>query len=225
MIIIKRIMKNIAVILAGGVGSRMNSKTPKQFIKINGKEMILYSLKTFSLCKKINNIIIVSHPKYISKVNSLIKNSKTDKVISIVPGGKSRQESVLNGLEEAKRLFGDCNVLVHDSARPMVTERIILDNIKALESNDCCTTALPTTDSIYEVKKGKVIAGLDRNNIYLAQTPQCGKLNILYSAYKDAKKEFTDEASLLSSIGLKPVIVLGDICNKKVTTKEDLKDL
>ena len=224
MIIILRFMKNVAIILAGGIGSRMNNKTPKQFLKLNGKEIIIYSLETFSSCKRIDNIIVVSHENYLNKCKFLIKKYDIGKVISIVKGGNSRQDSVLNGLKEAKRLFKSCNVLIHDSARPLVTERIILENIRALKDNDCATTAIPVTDTVYNVNENLVIKGLDRKTIYLAQTPQCGKLNVIYDAYINAKEVFTDDASLLSSYGLKPFVVIGDIKNKKITTKLDLKN-
>lgn len=200
----------------------MNSTTPKQFLKINGKEMILYSLETFSKCEEIDHIILVSNDDYIDECCILAKGNNINKILSIVGGGKTRQESVFKGLEEAKKHFKDCNILVHDAARPFVSERIILDNINALKSHVCCTTAIPSKDSIYEVKDGKVKKGLDRSLIYLAQTPQSGKLILMYSAYKSIKGDFTDEASLLASFGKEPYIVLGEQSNIKITTKEDL---
>lgn len=215
-------MKNVAIILAGGVGSRVGKKTPKQFLKIKGREMILYSLETFSKCSKIDKIVIVSYANCIKRTISLVKKNGIEKVVSVVKGGATRQESVLNGLEEVNRLFKNCNVLIHDSARPMVSEKIIIENIKALTKCDCTTTALPVSDSVYKVKDGSVIEGLDRETIYLAQTPQCGKLDLLYKSYKNAKNTYTDEANLLASLGYKTRIILGDVDNKKVTFKEDL---
>lgn len=219
-------MKSYAVVLAGGTGSRVGKGTPKQFLLINGKEILVYSLEAFSYCKEIDEIILVSHPDYVKQCEELISKYNIGKVVAIVDGGETRQDSVKNGVMKVKSFeSGDAIVLVHDSARPLVKESIIKDNIKAVKEHGSSTTAIPVVDSVYIVENNEVNSCLDRSRIFLAQTPQCALLSLFIKAYEKCKSVYSDEAGLLSCIGVKPKIVFGDALNAKITYENDINEM
>lgn len=215
-------MEKIAVILAGGIGSRFEGDTPKQFVKIDGKEMILYSLETFSRNQNIDKILIISNKNYIEKCKNLIALNNLSKVIDVIGGGETRQESVRKAIEFLSD-FDESIILVHDAARPYVSDRIINENVEAVIKYGSATTAIESTDSVYESVSDVVDNNLDRKTIYLAQTPQSSYLSKFRKAFDYVKITYTDESGLLSSIGEKPFIVKGDKTNIKITTNEDLK--
>ena len=125
---------NVALIFAGGVGSRMGLKTPKQFLKINGVPIIVLTLMNFQNHKDIDGICVVTLEEYIDYVKDLVKEYKLDKVVSIVPGGKTGQDSIYNGLCEINKKYAkDTTVLIHDGVRPIITDKVISDNIEAVK--------------------------------------------------------------------------------------------
>ena len=129
---------NIALIFAGGTGQRMNSVSlPKQFLIVHGKPILVHTVSHFQECNEIDKIIIVSLKDYIDEVKKLVNEFKLDKVISIVPGGKTGQESIFNGLAEAKKISNSNKdiVLVHDGVRPIIDDVTIKNNIKCLKEN------------------------------------------------------------------------------------------
>ncbi|MCQ2087292.1 MAG: 2-C-methyl-D-erythritol 4-phosphate cytidylyltransferase [Bacilli bacterium] len=216
-------MKNIAVILAAGVGNRFGGDTPKQFLKIDDKEILVYSIETFSQCSDIDEIVLVVNDAYLDTYKRLIKEYKIGKISQLVSGGKERQNSVENAIEFIASKEEECVVLVHDAARPFVSERIIKENIEAVLKHKCCTTAVKSSDSVYLTNNGEFVKEVNRNDVYLAQTPQSGLLSIFKEAYKGTNVIYTDEAALFSELGYIPYIVVGEEKNKKITFKEDIK--
>ena len=222
---------NIAIILAGGYGSRFlneSNKFPKQFYEFCRKEVIAYSLETFNKHPQIDKIVVVSNIEYIKKTQEIISKYNFEKVIGVVPGGITRQASVYSAIDFlSNNGFGNPNVLIHDAARLLVSKQVISNNIKALEEAKAVSTILPCTDSMILSEDGiTVTEPLDRNKIYVVQTPQSFKLDLLRSAHKFAQTlniyDSTDDASLMKLLNQEVKLVQGNKANMKLTTEEDL---
>lgn len=223
---------NIAIILAGGHGARFlneSNKLPKQFYEFCRKEVIAYSLETFNKHSLIDKIIIVSNIEYIKKTEEIVKKYNFDKVIAVVPGGVTRQASVYSAIHYLtyNENVGNANVIIHDAARLLVSNQVITSNIKALESCNAVTTILPCTDSIIYSEDGEQYTNsLDREKIYMVQTPQSFKLDVLRSAHKFAQSlnimDSSDDASLMKLLNENVILVKGNKANMKLTTEEDL---
>ena len=216
-------MKNIAVILAAGTGRRIGGEKPKQFLLFDGKELFVHSLLTFTNCENIDEIVLVVNDLYNSEYVNIIKKYKISKRLVLINGGKNRQNSVQNAIEYISKNNENAMVLVHDAARPYVSERIIRDNIEAVQKYECCTTAIPSSNSVYLTKDGNFVEEVNRDSVYLAQTPQSGYLKIFQKAFENIDKIYTDEAAIFASAGYVPHIVLGEEKNIKITYPEDLQ--
>lgn len=216
-------MKNIGVIVAAGSGRRVGGDIPKQFLMLNDKELLAYSLETFSACEKIDEIVLVINVNYKENYQKIIDKYNIQKIVGLVEGGNSRQDSVQNAINFISENYDDAIVLIHDAARPYVSEEIINANIVAVQKYDCCTTAIPSQNSIYVTREGKFVDELVRDSIYIAQTPQSARLSIFKRAFENINGIYTDEAALFSRAGYVPHIVLGESKNKKITFKEDLE--
>lgn len=222
---------NIAIILAGGHGSRFlneSNKFPKQFYEFCRKEVIAYSLETFNKHPQIDKIVVVSNIEYIKKTEEIIEKYNFEKVIGVVSGGITRQASVCSAIDFiSEQGFGNPNVLIHDAARLLVSKQVISNNIKALETSKAVSTILPCTDSMIISENGTTITeSLDRNKIYVVQTPQSFKFDLLRSAHKFAQTlnifDATDDASLMKLLNEEVTLVPGNKANMKLTTEEDL---
>ena len=217
---------NIAVVVAAGSGLRMkNVGEPKQFLYINNKPLMVYSLETFNIHPRIDYIIVVTSEEHISQVEKMCSIFKLSKVKAVVKGGLTRQESVLCGLEKAMEYHKDKEdiVLIHDAARPLVSLKIIGDNIDTVQKYGAAVTAINASDTILSIKEDIVSSDLDRNTIYQAQTPQSFRLEEIYRIHKKAQNHnATDDASLFVSNGGAVHLVNGDKKNFKITTDDDL---
>lgn len=216
-------MKNIAVIVAAGTGTRIGGTTPKQFLMVENKEILAYSLETFSYCKNIDEIVLVINENYKENYLKIIDKYKINKITELIPGGETRQKSVQNAIDFIATKYEEATVLVHDAARPYVSEEIISKNIDAVREYKCCTTAVKSTNSVYMTKNGKFVDEVNREDVYLAQTPQSGLLSIFKKAYENINKIYTDEAALFAALGYVPHIVPGEEKNIKITYPEDIK--
>ena len=225
-----KVNMNIAIIVAAGSGSRMNNtNTPKQFIPVCDVPLFLYSIKAFENNKQIDAIIVVVNKNQIEVAEYLSADCKLTKLVKgFVPGGDTRQQSVLEGLKAAKDIANDDSVvLIHDAARPLISDKIINENILAVREFNAAVTVIPATDTLLQSNDGESISSsLKRNEIYQAQTPQSFKFKEIFEAHLEANKEglaFTDDASLYNHYKQKPLhMVLGDRRNFKVTTEGDL---
>ena len=210
---------NSVIILAGGNGSRANLDVPKQFIKINNSYIVDFSISFFKKKQKITEIILVAPEKWVDILNKI----NTD--IKVVAGGNSRMESSFIGLQNCSKK--NDNVLIHDAARPFVSDKIIDDVISNLNYFDSVVPVISCNDSILKIDK-ESFKYLDRDKIKYLQTPQGFKFDLLYEAYKNLIKsntKFSDDLSLLknfkSDISCK--FVDGDYSNFKITTKNDIE--
>ena len=221
---------NIAILLAAGSGERMNMDISKQFIPVNDVPLFMYSTKVFNENKNIDSIIIVTKMEDIHKVEDYCKEYNINKLSAVIPGGKTRQESVFNALNYLhERIEDDDVVLIHDTARPLVTSEIIDRNVNALKHCDAVETAIQATDTIVKSKNGLSINEIEnREMIYQVQTPQSFKYSFIYQAHLKAREEkmmVTDDASLIIAMNHPVQIVEGYKNNFKITTPEDLEIL
>jgi 2-C-methyl-D-erythritol 4-phosphate cytidylyltransferase len=214
---------NIAVIVAGGVGSRFGGEIPKQFIKINGKQIIEYSVETFSKIEEIAFVIVCCGEGYVDYAKDLFKESKKVKVIQ---GGGTRFHTCLNAIEFIRRMgFANSNVLIHDSARPLISKDIITNCIQKLKENSAVVVAIPAVETTSIVENGFVKSIPRRETVFIHQTPQCFDFHEIEKAYLGAKGDikFTDDCGVYLAIGGKINVVEGDFSNKKITNVSDLQ--
>ncbi len=209
-------MNNCFIILAAGESKRFNSKTPKPYHLYNGKPLIQHSIDKAKSCKKINKIIIVVNKKH----KKFIKNLKK-KNVKIILGGKTRDKSSFNALKAIKS-HNISNVLIHDAARPNFSIKLIDKLFKELKFNKCVVPTIKVIDSV-KLKNKKKIINLNRNNIYLTQTPQAFDYKTLYNLQSNKSLKITDDASLFISAGKKIKLINGEINNKKITINSDIK--
>ncbi|MBR4704392.1 MAG: bifunctional cytidylyltransferase/SDR family oxidoreductase [Paludibacteraceae bacterium] len=220
-------MKNIAVILAGGSGSRLGNDLPKQFLKVAGKQVIEHTIDVFENCALIDEICIVSKPDYVSNVEELVVKNQYKKVKKILNGGKERYDSSLAAINAYTD--DDLNLLFHDAVRPLVNERIIQDCVEALKHYNAVDVAAKTTDTIISVDSGECIDFIpNRANLRNGQTPQCFKRGIIKRAYEIALADpdfvTTDDCGTVRRyLPDEPIyVVAGENSNMKLTYVEDL---
>lgn len=219
-------MRNIVILLASGSGSRVGGEIPKQFIKLNSKYLFEYSLETFDKHVSIDEVLVVCHKDYIEFVRQVVRENCYKKVKRVLPGGDTRQESVYNGIFSVSA--ETANILIHDSARPFVTNEMINRVLGALEHNSAVSTVVPATDTMFTLDNdGNVKTIPDRKELYRVQTPQGFYLNTIRKAHHMAQKEglnlATDDCSLVLHYKLTDIAtVCGDEIAFKVTTPADL---
>lgn len=217
-------MNCIAIIPAGGKGFRSGFSTPKQYLKVSGKEIIVYTLQTFQKNKLINKIIVSAEPEYFSLLLKLVKKYKLSKVKLIVEGGNTRQHSVFNAVLASDADDNDL-IVVHDAARAFLPSSILTNAILSALKTGNALVCIKAKDTLIKGKKF-VDEYLNRDEVYYVQTPQIFKYKDIYNALVKAEKENfvgTDESMLIKKIGKKVNIVEGSVFNFKITTKEDVE--
>lgn len=215
---------NGVVIVAAGSGSRMKRDINKQFIKLDGKEIIAYTIEKFYKSEDIDDIVIVikeNEEKYF--IENIINKYGFDN-IKLAYGGKERQDSVYNGI---KKLNRNCEiVLIHDGARPFVNEDIIKNSIEEAKENNAVVVGVPVKDTIKVVDSdGNIVDTPNRSLLWSVQTPQSFKYEIITRAYEYAYSNDyygTDDAMLVEHIGYNVKMIEGSYDNIKITTEEDL---
>ena len=226
-------MKNVAILMAAGKGSRMGSEVPKQFMVVDGKMLLEYSLQTFQDHPRIDEIVVVLPPDYLEMEEILTYLfNYYPKVVQVLAGGDERFQSSWAAIQWFVERRDD-NLLLHDAARPGITPRIIDDLLTTLESEQAAVTAIPATDTILRVNGQQQLAeSLKRSELYYAQTPQAFRAGLLYDCFIDLieqEDDFlpTDESGVVAhfhpEIPIK--IVPGDPKNFKVTYASDLERL
>ncbi len=222
-----------AAILAGGIGSRMgDTDTPKQFLNLGDKPILIHTIEKFVIMDEIDEIIVLTPQNFINHTNNLIEYyiPNNDKII-VLEGGETRNDTLKNSIDyinENYRVGDDSIIITHDSVRPFVTHRIIQDNIKATKECGACDTVIPATDTIVESRNGKIIKNIPiRDYFYQGQTPQTFKINKLNSLIndltEDEKEILTDAAKIFVLKGEDVSLVEGDVTNIKITYPYDLK--
>ena len=215
---------NGVVIVAAGTGSRMNMGINKQFIKLEGKEVIVYTIEKFYNNPNIDDIVVVVKESEAEFFKKEIIEKYNFENIKIAYGGKERQDSVYNGL---KLLDEKCDVvLIHDGARPFVSNKTIDTCIEEAKEHKAIVVGVPVKDTIKVIDdSNNIVDTPNRSVLWAVQTPQTFDYNILLNAYEDAFESGfygTDDAMLVERIGHKVKMVEGSYNNIKITTKEDL---
>ena len=249
-------MRNIAVILAGGIGARVGGGIPKQLLPLaDGRSVLEHAVDAFEQSSHIDEICIVMHPDYIMHAEQMLLANAWQKVRHIIPGGKERWESSVNAIRamgyglwamgeknDCQSPIANClntiNLLLHDAARPFVSQEIIARVCVALKEHEAVTVAIPSTDTVYEMVEGKVARIPNRATIMRAQTPQAFRLELIAEAYAKAlgvdicdiqacsacHLPATDDCGVVyEHMPHMPIyIVEGEEQNKKITFKEDI---
>jgi 2-C-methyl-D-erythritol 4-phosphate cytidylyltransferase len=219
--------KSIALIPAAGMGKRMGASINKQYLQLRGMPIVARTISVFELSPLIDAIYLVIPLEEIPYCREhVVEAFGFSKIVSIVPGGKERQNSVMNGLNAMRASVADADVvLIHDGVRPFLSEEMLLASIIAAREGDGVLVAVPTKDTIKVVKDGIVDYTPDRTMLWQAQTPQSFRFSVIHAAHLSAEADGfggTDDASLVERNGGKISIVVGDYRNIKITTPEDL---
>lgn len=214
---------NSAIILAGGRGKRMNSDVSKQYIEINEKPMLYYTIKKFMNCTEVDKIVVVVPENEIDYCRNKVIDKYDLKVDLIVAGGKERQDSVLNGLEKLEKTD---IVLIHDGARPFLSGKMIKDGINFAKKYKSAAPGVMPKDTI-KVKDEKSFSKetLNRAELIAIQTPQVFEYNLILECHRKVKEqgiEVTDDTSVVEAFGKSVYLYDGEYTNIKVTTPEDL---
>lgn len=217
-------MKTIAIIPSGGRGTRIGYTLPKQYIKINSKELIAYILHTFQSCNLVDEIIVASETQYFDLLFKLKDKYNFTKIIKIVEGGNKRQDSVYNALLSTEAADDDL-IIIHDAARPLLSNELLKKAIHSAGKFDSVVVAIKAHDTLLKGKQ-TVKEYISRDDIYYVQTPQIFRYKILLEAMQKAKEDNfygTDESMLVKRASCKIHIVKGETLNFKITTKADLE--
>lgn len=215
---------NIAIIAAAGIGARMHSDRVKQMIEVGGVPVLIHALNRFEACDAVDAVILVLQPSLTNEVLGLISRYDLKKITRVVAGGPERQDSVYRGLQVVND--DSAIVVIHDAVRPFVRPAEIRGVIERANSTGAALLALPATDTIKQVRSGRVLRTLDRRRIYLAQTPQAFRYPIIMNAYERAISEgfiATDDSQLVERSGCKVSVVEGSPLNIKITRPFDLR--
>lgn len=222
---------NTALIFAGGVGRRMNSgNVPKQFLELDGKPVIIHTVEHFEKHPMIDSIVVVMVEDWIGRFNDMIEEFGITKVISVVPGGSTGQESIRNGLFEIERLSPvspeEVTVLIHDGVRPLINEKVITDNINCVKKYGNAITVVPSIETVIEIDDdGDIFKVADRSCYRLARAPQSFILSDILAAHRRSLEDGTDyiidSAMLMRHYGAILHTVEGPMENIKITTPMD----
>lgn len=220
---------NIAVIFAGGVGSRMHSKDrPKQFLEMYNKPIIIHTLEFFEKHSEIDAIVVVCVEDWIPYFETLLYKFRIEKVKKVVSGGETGQLSIYNGLKAAKELSKDDKtiVLIHDGVRPLISEKLITDNIDAVKKFGNSITSGVVKETIVEIDDNSdILLVPDRAYSRVAKAPQCFYLDEILTSHNRALGEgitdFVDSCTMMQYYGYKLHMTDGPYENIKITTPDD----
>lgn len=221
---------NYALILSGGKGIRLGSDIPKQYIDVNGKPIIIYAIETIGAMREFEKLVIVLAPAWQDFVQAKLSDKSFANKCLFAKGGDSRQESIFNGLKKIEEFASsDDTVLVHDGARPLVSQAVILRCLEGTKRFDGVMSGIAVKDTVYVTDDGERISGtLDRNKLFGGQTPEAFNFGKYLKAHKESS--FDEIASYRGSSeiafihGMSMGLVKGDERNFKITTSVDLEN-
>ncbi len=218
-----------AVVLAGGSGSRMESSTAKQYLELGGMPVVVHSLRAFQQAEEVDGVVLVVRAEDMDYARSeLVEKYGLTKVSRIVPGGKERFDSVWQGIQATGTKDAGDIIMIHDGARPFVTEEMIHASIASASAHGACTVAVPVKDTIKVVDRdGFGVDTPDRSTLYQIQTPQTFRREVIMEAHEhfheNPRPGITDDTMLVEEyLQRRVAIVPGDYRNIKLTTPEDM---
>ena len=208
-----------AVIVAAGMSQRMGG-VDKVLAPLGGKPVLVRVIAVFQRCNSIDQIVVVLSEQNLGQGQQLIAEQGWPKVTDVCPGGERRQDSVVAGLNR----LGDCSwVVIHDGARPLVTEDLIEQGLEAAQETGAAVAAVPVTDTIKVAGDDQVVQGTPpRQNLWAVQTPQVFRFDIIAEAYHQLRYEVTDDARPVEQLGYKVKLYMSSYDNIKITTPDDL---
>ena len=218
---------NIAVIFAGGSGLRMHTKSrPKQFLDLNGKPIIIYTLELFDNHPQIDAIVVACIKNWIPFLEKQLRKFEITKVIKVVPGGETGQQSIYNALCAAENAGTDDSiVLIHDGVRPLITEQTITDNINKVKQSGSCITCIPATETLVVRQTDGSLEIPSRADSLIARAPQSFFLKDIIAAHRlalaEGRNDFIDSCTMMSQYGYKLGTIIGPMENIKITTPTD----
>ena len=222
-----------AAVFAGGIGSRMgNSETPKQYLELGTKPVIIHTIEKFFINETIDEIIVLCPKAWVAHTRDLIKKHIPEgKKITVISGGETRNgtlEKAIEFIETNYETDEDTVLVTHDAVRPFLTHRIIVENVDAALKYGACDTVIPATDTIVESADGKMITSIpERKRMFQGQTPQSFRLKelerVLASLTEDEKAILTDACKIFSIKNKDVYMVEGEVFNIKITYPYDLK--
>jgi 2-C-methyl-D-erythritol 4-phosphate cytidylyltransferase len=217
-------MHIVAIIPAAGVGRRMGGAVEKQFLQLRGIPILAHALKVFDQSPEVEGIVLVVAPQQRQTLDTeVLGPHPCEKLVGIIDGGPERQDSVANGL---RAIPPECDlVVIHDGVRPLVSVDLLALVLEAARRHGAAIAAIPAGDTVKQAEDQKVVATLQRETIWLAQTPQAFHVNLLRRAYEKAASDrivLTDDAALVERIGVSVHLVRSSSENIKVTTPSDL---
>lgn len=224
---------NFAVILAGGIGSRMgNMEKPKQYLTIGDKPIIVHTLEKFYVNANFEKIIVLCPKQWMGHTKDLVKKYlKDEERVVVIQGGDTRNETIMNSIRYIEENYGlgdDTIIVTHDSVRPFVTHRIIEENLQYAREYGACDTVIAATDTIVESQNGQIISNIpDRSKMYQGQTPQsfnARELKEIYESLTEEEKNILTDAAKILVLKGKPVhLVEGEVFNIKITYPYDMR--
>jgi 2-C-methyl-D-erythritol 4-phosphate cytidylyltransferase len=227
---------NIAVILAGGTGARVGADKPKQFLDVGGRMVIERSIDAFDQTEGIDEVAVVVHPEWMEYMRGVVSSNSWTKVKRLIEGGAERYMSSLNAIAAYIDCPDDTNLILHDAARPFVSQAVIARVIEALKWHEAVGVGIPSTDTVWEVRQdfypqlSKFIVRIpERSTMWRAQTPQAFRLPLIRDAYQcalqDPQFRATDDCGVVRRYlpSVKIHIVEGEEQNRKITFKEDMR--
>lgn len=219
---------NIAAIFAGGSGVRMHTKSrPKQFLELNGKPIIIYTLELFDNHPQVDAIVVACIGSWIPFLKKMIRKFEITKVVEIVEGGETGQDSIYNALQAAERIAKgeEATVMIHDGVRPLITEQTITDNLKTVEEFGSCITCVPATETFVVKQADGSLEIPERANSLIARAPQSFRLADIMTAHRRAisegRHDFIDSCTMMSHYGYALKTIIGPMENIKITTPTD----
>jgi 2-C-methyl-D-erythritol 4-phosphate cytidylyltransferase len=217
-------MSTIALIVAGGSGKRHGGDIPKQYKLVAGRPLMSWTISRFEEAASIDRIVIVVGEEYLLHVNNTVVDPYGfEKVFKIVPGGATRAESVLKGLESLP--LATSYVVIHDAVRPLVTPGDIDKVMQEAKEHRAAVLGRPVAETVKRAKGGMILATIDRSNLFLAETPQAFQYDLIKEAYVKEKEKglkATDDAAVVEAMGFMVKLVPSSGVNPKLTTPDDM---
>jgi len=218
------VKKAVAVVPAGGSGARMGSRQPKQYLTLAGGPILVLTLRALARCRSLDGLVVAAPADRVEATRELLRRFRVPRVLGVVPGGAQRQDSVREALQAAPA--DAAWIVVHDAVRPFVTPELVDRVLAAARVPGAATCGWPVRETVKRVRDSVVEATLPREGLWLTQTPQAFRRDLLREAHEKALRdgyEATDDAMLVERLGGRVAMVEGLPHNLKITTPDDLK--
>ncbi len=213
----------VAIVPAAGSGSRLAARRPKQFLRVRGVPLLVLTLRALARVRELGRIVVAAPPQAVEATRALLERSRVPRLVDVVPGGRERQESVWLALQVVPPSAS--LVVVHDGVRPFITSSLVQSVIREARRHGAAVCGLPVVETVKRVRDERVEATLEREGLWLIQTPQAFHRPLLWEAHEKARSDGftgTDDAMLVERLGVPVRMVLGLPGNFKVTTLADL---